>query len=626
MALAERAQLVAELRLDDKLSGGLGKAQRSLTRFDGVARKTSAGLRNLSVNLLKLGAVAAVGIGAMVKSGLDSLATLESAVASVDGAIKQMGMTGAVTGQQIVGWANEIEAKVGAAFDDKAIVQATATLIRFGKVTTGNLRPAMQIITDLATKTGSVESAATLLAKALADPEKAAGKLARSGVVLTKAQIAEVKAFTKAGKAAEAQKVILDALSKTTKGAALASQGPYKRALSVLADVTEDAQRALAEGFLPVLEKVAGKLSKGLADPKVVAGIREFGQTLAGSLDSLLGIAERLPWGAIADSMRVAGAGAKTLLGAFTSLPPWVQTAVLTGWGLNKLTGGALGGIVAELGKGLIRGVLGINAGVVNVNAGVVNGAGGVPGVAPIGGGVSKLGKIASTVGKVFLVGIAAGVAFELAQALGQQSAEIQQQGRDLLTATKANAPKMSEREIIAALANMDEQLRDPLNAAALLITNPLNHGFDNLKAAQKDLLDELAKIRGGDRPATGKPATLLGPDAAERVKSMAAAPGVYARAVANGLKPTASAVTKTIERNEKRYRDAAAAAKAAADRTIMGLASLERTVANKNFAPKITIPVYVTSTVSVRNTSVAAAVNARYGNTRRIYEPEGGG
>ena len=52
-------------------------------------------------------------------------------------------------------------------------------------------------------------------------------------------------------------------------------------------------------------------------------------------------------------------------------VPPWVQTAVLTGWGLNKLTGGALG-YRAELGKGLIKGVLGMTAGVVHIKAGTV--------------------------------------------------------------------------------------------------------------------------------------------------------------------------------------------------------------------------------------------------------------
>ena len=43
--------------------------------------------------------------------------------------------------------------------------------------------------------------------------------------------------------------------------------------------------------------------------------------------------------------------GAKAILDAFVGLPPWVQTAVLTSWGLNKLTGGMFTGIVGELGK-----------------------------------------------------------------------------------------------------------------------------------------------------------------------------------------------------------------------------------------------------------------------------------
>ena len=76
----------------------------------------------------------------------------------------------------------------------------------------------MQIITDLATKTGDVDSAATLLAKALADPTKAAGKLARSGVILTKAQQDQIKAFIKAGEPAKAQKVILDSLARDDEG------------------------------------------------------------------------------------------------------------------------------------------------------------------------------------------------------------------------------------------------------------------------------------------------------------------------------------------------------------------------------------------------------------------------
>lgn len=417
MAAAQTAKLLASLDLDskgftrgvDQAMGGLGKLESRIGKIGGLAAQ---GARNAATNIARISVVAGAGITLAVKGGLEDLAELENAVTSVDGAIAQMGLTGQVTGAQVASWANDIERDIGAAFDDKAITQAATTLIRFGGVTTSNLRPALAVIADLATKTGDVDSAATLLAKALADPTKAAGKLSRVGIILTKVQQDQIKALVKAGDTAKAQAVILDALAKSTEGAAEASQGPYKRALSVLADVTEDARKALAVGFLPVIEKVAGILSTELAKPQTLANIKEFGQSLATGLDKLIDIAKNLPWAQIGDSLKIAGAGAKVVLEAFTKLPPWVQTAVLTGWGLNKLTGGALGGIVAELGKGLIKGVLGMTAGVVNINAATVNGVGGVGGGKPGGGGI--LGVL----GAVTIAGFAIGAAEALGTAI----------------------------------------------------------------------------------------------------------------------------------------------------------------------------------------------------------------
>lgn len=390
---------------------GAAKAARDLKGVDSAVSSIGAhagrGIRTAARNLAGVGAIATAGIAVAVKTGLQDLATLESAVTSVDGAIRQMGLTGQVTGGQVAGWANEIEAAVGAAFDDKDITAATATLIRYGKVTESNLRPAMVVMTDLAAKTGSVESASSLLAKALADPAKAAGKLTRQGIILTAAQQKQIKAFVKAGEVGKAQKVILDAVAKSTKGAAEASQGAYARSLSVLSDVAEDARKALAEGFLPVIEKVSDLLGKELAKPQTLANIREFGQGLANGLDDLISIARNLPWDAIGTSLKIGGAGAKAVLEAFSNLPPWVQTAVATGWGLNKLTGGALSGIVGELGKGLIKGVLGMNAGVVNINAGIVKGGpGGGLGDLPgkIGGGAAAAGGL--TLGGAAAIGL----------------------------------------------------------------------------------------------------------------------------------------------------------------------------------------------------------------------------
>ena len=416
MALAETAKLTVQLNLKDGLSKGLAGAVRNLRGFETSAGKignlAKSGLANAAASLAKIGAVAAVGIAALIKSGISDLAKLENAVTAVDGAITQMGLAGQVTGAQIATWANEIEAATQAAFDDKEIVAATATLIRFGKLAPQNIRPAMQIITDLAVKTGSVDSAATLLAKALADPTKAAGKLARQGVVLTKVEQDQIKAFMDAGNAAAAQQVILDSLARTTAGAATAAYGPYNDALNVLNDVSEDARKALAEGFLPVLQKVSAMLSTELAKPETMANIRQFGQGLATGLDKLIGIARNLPWGAIGTSLQIAGNAATAVVSAFASMPAWVQTAVITSWGLNKLSGGALGGIVAELGKGLIKGVLGMTAAVVNIKAGVVTG-GGVPGTGGGGGGIlpgagAAAGAIASMGGTAAVASVAA--------------------------------------------------------------------------------------------------------------------------------------------------------------------------------------------------------------------------
>ena len=231
MAVAETAKLIASLGFKDNFTPGAKKAMRSLGQLEStgyrVGQQVGKGLNNAATNIKRIGLVAAGGIAIAVHQGIESLAELEDATTSVDGAIRQTGKTGQVTSKQIATWANEIETSVQAAFDDKAITAAATTLLRYGKVTTANLRPALVVMTDLAAKTGSVESASQLLAKALADPEKAAGKLARTGVVLTASQQKTIKALVKAGKVGKAQKVVLDAIAKSTKGAPAIHQVTY---------------------------------------------------------------------------------------------------------------------------------------------------------------------------------------------------------------------------------------------------------------------------------------------------------------------------------------------------------------------------------------------------------------
>jgi hypothetical protein len=105
--------------------------------------------------------------------------------------------------------------------------------------------------------------------------------------------------------------------------------------------------------------------------------IQQFAADLAGGIREAVTWARALDWNAIGNTFRAAAGFGQGLLQAFLAMPPWVQTAIVTGWGLNKLTGGAIGSIIGQLGAGLVKGVLGMNAGVVNINAGTVTGVGG---------------------------------------------------------------------------------------------------------------------------------------------------------------------------------------------------------------------------------------------------------
>lgn len=422
MALAERAELTARLTLKDELSGTARRASSNFSSSMGKIRSTATkGVQTAATNIGRIGLIAAAVIGAAVKSGVSSLAELEDAVTSVDGAIKQVGTGWTITGAQIASIANEIETDVQRAFDDKEITQATTTLIRYGKISEANLRPAMEVMTDLAAKTGDVDSASTLLAKALADPAKAAGKLARVGIVLTKEQQKQIAAFVKAGKVGKAQKVLLDALAKSTKGAAAASAGPYRDSINILRDVWEDATRALATGFLPVIKEVADVLSEELAKPETLRNIKAFGDNMAGGVRGLVSAVRGVDWNAIGGSLKIAGTGAKAVYDAFMGMPDWVKTAVLTGWGLNKLTGGAVSSI---LGSGIevgLKGVFGqfFARGASPANPMWVASATGGVGGAPVGGaGGGVLGTLAKVVLPVTIVAVAGQAVLALAEAL----------------------------------------------------------------------------------------------------------------------------------------------------------------------------------------------------------------
>lgn len=146
----------------------------------------------------------------------------------------------------------------------------------------------------------------------------------------------------------------------------------------------------IGTALLPKVNQVVHALTEWVSTHGSV--IDQIANTALEYFDKLGVFLKNLPWNSIKSAFKLMGEGAKAAMDLFLSAPPWLQTAIITGWGLNKLSGGMLGKIVGGLASGLIKGILGINAGVVNINAGVVNGGGGVGGVA--GGGTSLMGNI----------------------------------------------------------------------------------------------------------------------------------------------------------------------------------------------------------------------------------------
>jgi hypothetical protein len=397
MALGDTAKLLASLGLEASgFTKGLKDAEGSLGKFEGRLGKiggiAAQGAKTAGANLAKIGAVAAGVIATQVFAGIRSLEELERVTNATEGVIKSTGGVAGVTAKQIRDMAQALESVTTA--DDKVIEGGAGLLLTFTNIGKDVFPQATKSMVDLgiAMAQGDVanadfKSSAIQLGKALNDPIKGITALSRVGVSFTKEQKEQIKTLVESGKTMEAQKVILAELEREFGEAGKAAGKGFGADMRRFKDAVEDAQQALAVGFLPLITKVSGILSKELAKPETIAAIKSFGESLAGGLDQLLSAAKNIPWSSIGDAMKLAGQGAKAVLDLFVSMPPWVQTAVLTGWGLNKLTGGALGGIVGELGKGLIKGVLGMNAGVVNLNAAVVNG-GGLPGAGGKSGGV----------------------------------------------------------------------------------------------------------------------------------------------------------------------------------------------------------------------------------------------
>jgi hypothetical protein len=608
MATAETARLIASLELKDNLSKGvnsatasIGKLEGKMNRLGGIAQK---GVSNALTNITRLGLGAGVAIAGAVGLGIRSLADLARTEGQTEAVIRSTGSAAGQTAAEVRALSESLENL--STVDDKVIQDGQNMLLTFTNIGEDVFPQATKAMLNLgvAMAGGNVEqvdlkASAIQLGKALNDPIKGVTALRKVGVSFTKAQQDQIKALVETGDVLGAQTVILKELEKEFGNAAEAAGKGPQASWRRLQDVGEDLSQTIARGLLPVLVRASDWLSNKLADPAVVKTIDDIGQALGRAGSEALDFIETVDFKGIADSLGVAVGFAGGIVKAFAGMPDWIKTAVVTGWGLNKLTGGA----VVDLGKLVVeqfaaRGATPANPLFVSDVTGGL-GKGLIPGAAGAAG--AGVGGAALAGGGLLVASAAISAAAIMASPQFNRSLQLKGQASNL------NAAEIAAIKYYQGDAAYQRQVVLHLGKA------PTKQDFES----------GLAKLRQGTEvfgPPT--PANLRNGDAGGRnLRSTFDESAIIARALAKGFKPTDAAVQATLQRNmireQEKTKAAIDAVKAQEGRTTAAALLTAAAVQNIDRKQPVT---NVTTVVNVTAAQVKRAVVIQ-----RRYGPSGG-
>jgi TP901 family phage tail tape measure protein len=121
--------------------------------------------------------------------------------------------------------------------------------------------------------------------------------------------------------------------------------------LKILKQNVTDAAVTIGDELLPVVAELTSEFVAFINQPEVREGIKAFAEDLAGGIRSFVDEIKKADFGPLIDTLKGAADIAKAGFDAFRALPPGVQSLALAAFGINKLTGGALGGIASGLGN-----------------------------------------------------------------------------------------------------------------------------------------------------------------------------------------------------------------------------------------------------------------------------------
>lgn len=233
-------------------------------------------------NALRWAGFAAVAGMALV---IRNTAKASQEIPQLDAVLKSTGNTATETREQLLRLAEQLADK--STFSTGAIVEAETRLLSYSGIVGDNIPRAMQAVIDQSARLGiSLSQSAEIVGRALESPTKAAAALAQQGfgAAFTKEVRDQIKALEQAGKAAEAQQVILGILEESYSGAAESARENFGGALTALGNQLEDLTTGDA-GSLPGATKSLNELIELLGSPEVESSF----DTITGGVITLTG-------------------------------------------------------------------------------------------------------------------------------------------------------------------------------------------------------------------------------------------------------------------------------------------------------------------------------------------------
>lgn len=236
-----------------------------------VSKQATSGVDGFSLSALK-GTAAVAGLTAAVvatvaaaKECVKVYAESERVVTRMTAVWENVGKATGYSSQQIIDYAEAVEKTTY--FEAEAVMSAAQLLAATEKLSDKGFQRALDISIDLAEAMGTdVPNAASMMSRALSDPETGLRALRSAGINFTDAEKDQIKTLMEANRELEAQDIVLGKVEAAYKGVAesvkATDSGKLETIATQLGNIKKNLGSAILDEISPALEWIVEQLGK----------------------------------------------------------------------------------------------------------------------------------------------------------------------------------------------------------------------------------------------------------------------------------------------------------------------------------------------------------------------------